>query len=71
MPSSEADLHPLLPICSCCQTRSAVFSVVEQYDLGSRARVLCLDCLRDRALSWERYAVHVQVTRLDHRYQSS
>ena len=61
----EVDKHYMLPICSLCRTQSAIFSVVESYDKGSRAVVLCRHCFRNRSLVWERFVVHVQVTRLD------
>ena len=65
------DPHPILPMCGVCAEHSAIFSVVEHYDTLSRTLVLCRHCFQDRALLWERYVLHAQVTQLDRRYKSS
>lgn len=65
------DQHHLLPICGVCHRHSAIFSVVEQYDRNSRGLLLCRSCFIHRSLLWERFAIHVQVTRLDYQNQSS
>jgi len=65
------DAHAILPICALCKVQSAIFSVVEYYERGSRACVLCRHCFRNRSLAWERFAVHVQVTRLDQDQKSN
>jgi len=63
--------HPFFPMCGICDYHSATALVTEFYDVGSRCVNLCAECLKDRTLQWERFAVHVHVVSLDHRHKSS
>lgn len=58
--------HPLPPpVCQVCQSHSRIFVAREFDDRGSRSLDLCSDCLRNRALVWERFVTRVEVVRVE------